>query len=104
MESDTFWDYILVGGDWSVPLAAIAIGFNHFFPSYLSSIQYGSLIVELLFVYLIVNGFGASISVAYRRIKTVHTGAECPRCQRRLKVEQQYICDNCGKITFEKKA
>lgn len=104
MQSETFWDYLLVGGDWSVPVAAIAIGLNHFFPSYLSSIQYGGLIVVALFIYLVVNGVGASLSVAYRRIRTVQVGAQCPRCQRKLRIEQQYTCESCGEIHFDKKA
>jgi hypothetical protein len=102
MDSEGPWDYFLGGGDVAVSVSAIAVGVLHFAPSLAQGLPYSSTVVDLLFVYLVLNGLGVAIPVGWARWTGRKGAGLCPQCNTRLEVKSKFVCPHCGELEFKK--
>jgi hypothetical protein len=57
---------------------------------------------NILYIYLLLNGFGAAALIYKEEHSRNIEGKFCPKCNNALRALTEYECPTCGKIEFKK--
>lgn len=87
-------------GEYSLIVALLAVAADHYDVVQLSNVPH---FVNLLWLYVLVNGIAAARFMYVRRRKGgLGPKAVCPQCKSVLQQDVSFTCPQCGKLEFKK--
>jgi predicted RNA-binding Zn-ribbon protein involved in translation (DUF1610 family) len=82
------------------------LGLQHWNAIQLNNIPFslaGFTLVDILYVYLVLNGVAAATIIYGERRTATAVQRLCPRCGKPLEIHPHFKCPKCGDISFDKK-